>query len=156
LSRLNTLLAMNARSWLSFLSISPRELERFIKFAVVGTVGAVVDFGILNLMHKGFGWSLLAANSLSFTCAVLSNFTWNRLWTFPESRERSIRTQLPMFAAVNIIGLMINNLVLINTTAFLSRYIPDPFDYNLAKAFAILLVLFWNFGVNRVTTYRGL
>ena len=133
-----------------------RELERFVKFAIVGTIGAGVDFSILNIMHKVAGWSLLASNSLSFTCAVLSNFTWNRLWTFPESRERPIRTQLPQFAAVNLAGLAINNFVLINTARFLSQYIPDPFDYNLAKAFAILLVLFWNFGVNRVTTYRGI
>jgi putative flippase GtrA len=158
------LLSTNARSRLALLfgglpsAVRGRsgELERFVKFAVVGTIGAIVDFSVLNLMHKGFGWSLLAANSLSFTCAVLSNFTWNRLWTFPESRARPILTQLPQFAAVNVAGLIINNVVLINTAAILSHYIPDPFDYNLAKAFAIVLVLFWNFGVNRVTTYRDL
>jgi len=28
--------------------------------------------------------------------------------------------------------------------------------YNVAKAIAIIVVLFWNFGVNRVWTYRGI
>jgi putative flippase GtrA len=156
LSRLIAVLPVNFRDRLAALPVESRELERFFKFAVVGTIGAVIDFTVLNVMHKGFGWSLLAANTLSFTCAVLSNFTWNRLWTFPESRSRPIRTQLPQFAAVNIAGLVINNIVLINAAAFLGRYLPDPLDYNLAKAFAIVVVLFWNFGVNRVTTYRGL
>jgi putative flippase GtrA len=133
-----------------------KEVERFTKFAIVGTIGAVVDFSVLNLMHKVFHWSLLASNSLSFTCAVLSNFTWNRLWTFPESRERPIRIQLPQFALVNVIGLGINNLVLVNLAMLFGRFIPDPFDYNLAKAIAILIVLFWNFGINRVWTYRGI
>jgi putative flippase GtrA len=138
------------------LPVNSRELERFLKFACVGTLGAIIDFSVLNLMHKVFGWSLLYANTLSFTCAVLSNFTWNRLWTFPESRTRPIRTQLPQFVFINIIGLMINNVVLIKATAIFSQYLPDPLDYNLAKAFAVLIVLFWNFGGNRVSTYRGL
>jgi len=116
----------------------------------------VIDFSILNMMHKVFGCSLLVSNSLSFTCAVLSNFTWNRLWTFPESRGRPIRTQLPQFALVNLIGLGINNLVLVNLAAFFSHFIPDPFDYNLDKAVAIIIVLFWNFGINRIWTYKGI
>jgi len=139
-----------------FVRSNYKELTRFIKFALVGTLGAVIDFSILNLMHKVFGCSLLVSNSLSFTCAVLSNFTWNRLWTFPESRGRPIRTQLPQFALVNLIGLGINNLVLVNLAAFFSHFIPDPFDYNLAKAVAIIIVLFWNFGINRIWTYKGI
>ncbi len=156
MSRITTQLPDEFRSRLAVLPIPQREAKRFVKFAIVGTIGAIVDFTILNLMHKVFGWSLLAANTLSFTCAVLSNFTWNRLWTFPESRQRSILTQLPQFALVNIAGLIINNFVLLKATAYLSQYLPDPLNYNVAKAFAIVLVLFWNFGVNRVTTYRGL
>jgi len=31
-----------------------------------------------------------------------------------------------------------------------------PLGYNVAKAIAIIVVLFWNFGVNRVWTYRGI
>ena len=143
-------------SFVEFIRSNHKELARFVKFAIVGTIGAVIDFSILNLMHKVFHWSLLASNSLSFTCAVLSNFTWNRLWTFPESRERPIRTQLAQFALVNVIGLGINNLVLVNLAALFSQFIPDPFDYNLAKAIAIIIVLFWNFGINRIWTYKGI
>ncbi len=135
---------------------STKELTRFIKFGIVGTIGAVVDFGILNFMHKIIGWGLVASNTVSFTCAVLSNFTWNRLWTFPESRERPIRTQLPQFALVNIVGWAINTGLLVIVKTILANFISDPWDYNLAKAFAILVVLFWNFGINRAWTYRGL
>ncbi|PWH20709.1 MAG: hypothetical protein DDG58_01430 [Ardenticatenia bacterium] len=133
-----------------------KELIRFIKFAMVGSIGAVVDFSVLNLAHKAFGLPLVVSNTLSFSLAVLSNFTWNRLWTFPESRTRPIRSQLPQFALVNVIGLAINNLILVGLHALFSRYIPDPWDYNLAKAIAIVIVLFWNFGANRLWTYRGL
>lgn len=134
----------------------PRELVRFLKFAVVGAIGMVVDLTILNLMHKVFGLPLLVANTISFSTAVLSNFTWNRLWTFPESRQRPLVPQLAQFALVNIIGLAINNLVLWLVYTAIKSFIPDPLDYNLAKIVAIGVVLFWNYGVNRLWTYRGI
>src|SRR5574341_2596122 len=68
-----------------------KEFVRFVKFAIVGAVGAAIDFGVLNLMHKSFGWPLLWANTLSVSMAIASNFTWNRLWTYPESRSRRKR-----------------------------------------------------------------
>lgn len=36
------------------------------------------------------------------------------------------------------------------------RIVPDPFDYNLAKIIAIGVVLFWNYGANRLWTYKGI
>jgi len=134
----------------------PRELKRFIKFAMVGAFGMIVDLTVLNVLHKLFGLHLLVANSISFTAAVLSNFTWNRLWTFPESRERPLATQLGQFAVVNIIGLGINNVVLWVVFHLITNVIHDPWDYNLAKVTAIGIVLFWNYFVNRKWTYKGI
>lgn len=141
---------------LSLYTDNRREFVRFVKFGIVGAVGAIIDFGILNLMHKVFGWPLLWANTLSVSVAILSNFTWNRLWTFPESRSRRKRVQLPQFVLINFIGLVINNLIVVGLAALFSHFIADPWDYNLAKAIAIGVVLFWNFGANRLWTYRGL
>jgi len=134
----------------------PNEVVRFGKFAAVGALGMVVDLTILNIMHKVVGLPLLAANTISFTTAVLSNFTWNRLWTFPESRQRPLLPQLAQFALVNVIGLAINNLVLWGVYNLIKSFVPDPLDYNLAKITAIGIVLFWNYGVNRLWTYRGI
>jgi putative flippase GtrA len=152
---------------------SPKELERFIKFAIVGAIGAVVDFIVLNIMKVlferlglGVGWDvplepheiqLVAANTISFSVAVLSNFTWNRLWTFPESRERPLRSQLVQFALVNVLGWGINTLLLVTMDQYVfQHFVSERLSYNLAKAFAIGVVLFWNFGVNRLWTYRGI
>jgi putative flippase GtrA len=137
-------------------AINTKELSRFFRFATVGAIGMVVDLSILNALVKLAGWPLLYANSISFSAAVLNNFTWNRRWTFPESRSRPIHAQLPQFALVNVLGLLLNNLVLLAVYHLIRGWIPDPWNYNLAKAFAIGVVLFWNFGANRLWTYRGL
>lgn len=133
-----------------------KEVHRFVKFALVGALGAIIDFGLLNILRGGMGWPLFWANTVSVGTAIVSNFVWNRLWTFPESRARKKRKQLPMFALVNIFGLLINNLIVVGLDAILVPYIGEPFSYNLAKLAAIGVVLFWNFGANRLWTYRGL
>ena len=152
---------------------NPRKIERFVKFAIVGTIGAVVDFAVLNVMKLVFeamglgeGWNvganarqiqLVAANTISFSAAVLSNFTWNRLWTFPESRERPLGTQLLQFTIVNITGLLINTLILVGLDQYVLQHVlPVRLSYNVAKAIAICVVLFWNFGINLIWTYRGI
>lgn len=131
--------------------------SRFFKFAIVGAIGAVVDFGVLNLLVLAFNVPKEYANLVSVSCAIASNFTWNRLWTYPESRERPLHTQFGQFALVNIFGLAINQIVFIGTDAlFFDKLLLHPWDYNAAKATAIIVVLFWNFFVNRKTTYKGI
>ena len=157
----------------SRLLANPKEFERFGKWVLVGLFGSVVDFAVLNIMKRffesvglGVGWDvtldphqiqLVAANAISFTAAVLSNFTWNRLWTFPESRERPIGSQLVQFSIINVLGLVINTVVLVVLDQYVfSSFLNERLSYNAAKAFAIGVVLFWNFGINRIWTYRGI
>lgn len=150
-----------------------KEITRFLRFATVGAVGTVVDFGVLNLLIQLAGLSKLWANTCSFTAAVISNFVWNRLWTFPESRERPLLSQLSQFALVNVVGLAINQAIFLGLDRFvlgeagmLAASMSSlasalgvahfTLAFNLAKAVAIMIVLFWNFGANRLWTYRGL
>jgi len=132
-----------------------KEIERFIKFAIVGAFGAVVDFGVLNLLILGFDFSKFWANTCSFSAAVLSNFVWNRFWTFPESRQERLLPQLIQFALVSIGGYIINQTIFLGLDTLIF-HIWGTLGYNISKAIAILVVLFWNFGINRVWTYRNI
>jgi putative flippase GtrA len=134
----------------------PRELIRFLKFATVGAIGMVVDLTVLTVAREWLGMSLSLAVFLGFTVAVISNFTWNRLWTFPESRERPIGPQLVQFFIINAIGLGINEVVVLGLHPVFSRFLPDPPAYMAAKVIAIGIVLFWNYFVNRKWTYKGI
>jgi putative flippase GtrA len=154
--------------------IKPKEAERFTKFLLVGTLGFVIDFGTLTFLVEVVGLpaivasqtplselaGLVIANTIAFSLAVLSNFTWNRYWTYPESRAKRKRVQLPQFAVVSILGLLINNAILALTTPLFEQLIagiaivPDTIDgYVPAKILATIVVLFWNFFVNRYWTF---
>ena len=134
----------------------PQEMVRFLKFAAVGALGMVIDLSVLYLLRSVAGLPLLVAASISFSLAVISNFTWNRLWTFPESRARRLVSQLGTFAFVNVIGLGINNGVLWLLYNLIRSSVREPWNYLLAKVVAIGIVLFWNYGANRASTYRGI
>jgi len=130
-----------------------KEIARFVKFATVGAFGALVDFGVLNLLILAFGFSKFWANTCSFSAAVLSNFIWNRFWTFPESRRERFLPQLIQFVLVSIGGYIINQTIFLGLDSLIF-HIWGTLGYNIAKAIAILVVLFWNFGINRIWTYR--
>jgi len=141
-----------------------RERTRFLKFTVVGFIGAVVDFGVMNFMVAVLSTSLVIAGTVSFIFAVLSNFLWNRYWTYPDSRTKPVLKQLTEFSIVSIIGLAIRipTLALVEPIVFsLLSNLPFEIPYftnkfltdNLTLAFAVILVMFWNFFVNRYWTY---
>jgi putative flippase GtrA len=141
-----------------------RERTRFLRFLVVGIIGACVDFGIENILHRLFGVPYVWAGTISFLCAILSNFIWNRYWTYPDSRSKPVIKQLLQFFIVNITGLIIRVPILyflepVVTDLFYAlplpyKYLsPDVMGENVTLAIAVGIVLFWNFFVNRYWTY---
>ncbi|KPK13410.1 MAG: hypothetical protein AMJ56_01800 [Anaerolineae bacterium SG8_19] len=163
-------------SFASMIGFKPKEAERFAKFLVVGTIGFIIDFGTLTFLvevvdlpgivseNSQFSETvgLIIANTISFTLAVLSNFTLNRYWTYPESRGKRKRVQLPQFTVVSVIGLILNNTILALTTPLFGWLIDTtPFlrgsidGYIPAKILATVVVLFWNFFINRYWTYSN-
>jgi len=141
-----------------------KERNRFLKFAVVGVIGAVIDFGVMNLLTQTAGMSLVLAGTISFVCAIISNFVWNRYWTYPDSRSRPIARQLVMFFAVNIAGVAIRIpilhfvesplLNLLESITFNFALSPEFLAKNLTLALAVGIVMLWNFFVNRYWTYN--
>jgi putative flippase GtrA len=134
---------------------NPRERSRFLRFAMVGAFGAIVDFGTLNLFHLALQLPVLLSNTFSFTLAVCSNFTWNRYWTYPDSRSKPLGGQLTQFFLVNLIGLAINTLVLAVLLG-LATLVFGRLGYNVAKMVATGIVMFWNFFINRYWTYNDI
>ena len=153
-----------------------KEVERFIKFAFVGTLGFVIDIGALLILQNTVlppenDQNVLIANSIAFVLAVCSNFIWNRVWTYPDSRSYSVRRQLTQFAIVSVIGLVIRNVWIsgtyeqlgqLSTTILKSAnagYAPQLVDQNklgttIALVFGVLIVMIWNFVANRFWTYN--
>lgn len=162
-----------------------KEVERFIKFAMVGTIGFVVDFGTLNILlatllppvdsaGNSLTTNVALATTVAFIAAITSNFIWNRLWTYPDSRSRSIFRQMAQFATVSVIGWLARTLWI--TLAYqpvgnavypivqsleipLYASLPDVdaaarLGANITQFIGVFVVMIWNFFANRYWTYN--
>lgn len=144
---------------------NPRERTRFLRFAVVGIIGAVVDFGTFNLLSSVVGLTAVVASVFSFMAAIISNFTWNRYWTYPDSRTKPLGHQLFQFTIVSLVGLAIRTPLIAFLEPLLTSlfgklsFLPQGFvtanllGENVALAIAVIVVMFWNFFINRYWTY---
>jgi putative flippase GtrA len=143
---------------------NPKERTRFLRFALVGTLGAIVDFSVFNLLAWGFRLPEVPSSMVSFVAAVTSNFLWNRYWTYPDSRSKPLGHQVSQFFVVNLIGLIIRTPIFAGLEnplghmfaglpAF-SAYHPEKLGHNAALAVAVGIVMLWNYFINRHWTYN--
>ena len=146
-----------------------KEIERFSKFVVVGTIGAVVDFVVLALLERfvhppapiDTWWSSIAVG-ISLSTASVSNFIWNRYWTYPDSRSKPIVKQFVQFYVINILAYIIRGPIMLLETVFagwlgqwfaLGPETAGRLGTYMAWALGVGIALFWNFFINRIVTY---
>ncbi len=141
--------------------------QRFLRFALVGVSGTIVDFSIFNLLSVVVGLPVIISSIGSFLIAVINNFIWNRLWTYPESKRLPLSNQLVKFSIVSILGLLIRTPlfaliekpVISVSSSILGNSVsikPEIIGHNIALAIVIVVVLFWNYFINRKWTYKDI
>jgi len=115
------------------------------KFCVVGAIGYGINVAVYTvLLHAGLHY-LLAA-TCSFAVAATSNYTWNRLWTFHDSRGH-VGAQGARFLVVSLAALGANLLVL----HLLIRFGTGKL---VGQAIAIVVVTPMNFIGNKLWSFR--
>lgn len=138
--------------------------KQFIKFGVVGVIGAVVDFGTYNIMTRLLGWTdiyhvfgyeIIAANLVSVFLAIVSNFLLNKYWTFRDTDEKVVQ-QWSKYFALNFTTFIFNQIL----TSFFAFRVPlvaiifGSQKDNIAKALAIGIILFVNFAGSKFLIFR--
>lgn len=89
------------------IKISPGFINQVFRFGVVGSVGFVVDGGLLWILITE-GADPYLARALSFPVAVLVTWWLNRIWTFHESDRTKPVSQLRKYLTVQITGALCN------------------------------------------------
>ena len=136
-------------SWLSEkVSQSPRlsKNKKLIKFLVVGTIGAAIDFGLLAMLVEVFHWQPLWANMISFSVAVINNFLLNKFWTW-RNDDPNYKKQFVKFLITSVLGLGISTLLL-------WLFLILKLHYLSAKVIVSILVAVWNYSINNWWTFK--
>lgn len=82
------------------------ELTRFLRFALVGTIGFVVDASVLRLVVAIFAINLYAGRLVSFLAAATVTWLLNRTFTFRHNGPRA--SQWLRFIGANALGAGVN------------------------------------------------
>lgn len=161
--------------------VQRRGLRQFVKFCIVGASSTAISGGIYTWLIYGVhldrivdGWLAGApqmrqiagelrlyvqlAALIAFLFAVTNGFIWNSKWTFRQRDAALRRVQYLKFVMVNVVGLVLNQIIVFIVTGALTAGRPQH-EKGLAPliAFAVAtgIVVFWNFLANKYWTFRS-
>jgi dolichol-phosphate mannosyltransferase len=124
----------------------PENWIQLLEFSVVGASGYVVNLAVYAALVRGAGIHYLVAAICSTSVAVANNYLWNRLWTFRETRG-DLYHQGVRFVAVSVVALGLN-------LGILKLLVELGVDKIAAQAVAVILVMPFNFSVNKLWSFR--
>lgn len=141
----------NVALWLaSIISRWVPVIMQIAKFAAVGSLNALLDLGVLNVLilftgvAAGYQYSLF--KGISFVIANINSYFWNKHWTFNSQNAGNVKEFVEFFA-VSVIGLGIN----IGIASFVVNIIATPAGVspelwaNIGAISATVVSLVWNF-----------
>lgn len=138
--------------------------RQFLKFGMTGVLGAIIDFSIFNILTRVIGWDtiyyvlgfeIIAANLVSVSITIISNFYLNKYWTF-RNQSQAVVSQGVGYFALNSVTFVLNQ-ILTSFFAFRVPLIANLFGTqkdNIAKVIAIGLILFVNFAGSKFVIFR--
>lgn len=127
--------------------------HRVFKFAFVGGVGALVQIITLNIYRNFLPFQL--AFFLAIESAVVSNFTFNNIWTFSDRKlkAKQIPSKFIQFNIASTGSIIIQQLVALvgeNTIGLVPLFTLPIINFNvdtgtMYAVTGILIGMFWNF-----------
>lgn len=82
-------------------------MNQFLRFCIVGTVGFVIDAGILQLLVSGADANTYLARIFSFLVAASATWLMNRSYTF-EVEHRATHAEWARYIAFMVLGALVN------------------------------------------------
>ena len=117
-------------------------LSSFMRFGLVGTVGFLVDGGVLQALVTLAGWGPIEARAVSFPIAVCATWLLNRNITFRASRDRSVYRSLARYVGVSLAGASVNFIVYTSLVFASNAMAASPI---MPLAIASIVALIFNY-----------
>ncbi len=112
---------------------------QFAKFAIVGTIAFVIDFGLMVLLRELFGMNTVLAATISFSVSVVFNYFASMRYVFTHREGMGRRREFAIFIVLSVIGLALNDLLMWAGTTY------TAIDYRLVKIVTTMMVTIYNF-----------
>ena len=77
-----------------------KESVRIFRFAVIGTLNALITAFVIWLMMDELSYDYIPANITAYVVAQIHNFIWSKYWIFPiENKKNNIWKQMLFFCS---------------------------------------------------------
>lgn len=130
-------------------------LGRLGRFASVGVLSTVAEWGSLALLTEGLKLSAGLVNPLAYALGIGVNFFGSRLFTFAEAKAQAPAGQAARFLAVQLTGMAIDQgLVLLSRTLAPRWGVAPEHAHWPGKAVSLVVVAAFNFTCHRLWTFR--
>jgi putative flippase GtrA len=117
------------------------------RFATVGLITTALDIILFGLLAVTVGIPAVVANSVSYSCGVVTSFLLNRYWTFSaKAREGRVLRHGLRFLVTHVAGLVLSSVLV----ALLVLVLPPV----AAKIISVPLVFIWNYLVSRLWVFK--
>jgi dolichol-phosphate mannosyltransferase len=133
------------------LSWDTGDLQRFVKYCLVGATGVLVNTGIFALL-AGAGMAYLQAGALAVEVAIGTNFLLNDLWSFADlvRPHSGVIPYLFRFFKFNLFCAGGAAIALL-TLWILTNY--GGVHYILSNLLGVSVATVWNYGINANLTW---
>jgi putative flippase GtrA len=99
-------------------------------FGFAGVINTAIGFALFNML---LGLGSLTANALSTSVATGTSFVLNRYVTYRHRPKTSLRRELPLFVFFNLIGLGIQQLIMIGGKWAFDLSDADRLELNVVR-----------------------
>jgi putative flippase GtrA len=125
-------------------------LAEFLMFAVVGSIGVIVDTAVVYALRRPLG--LIAAGFASYAVSATVGWLLNRYWTFRGRGGGPAHRQWALFLLANLSGFVLNRGVYVLLVTFVPLCAEQPVFATSAGAIA---GMFSNFFLSRRLVFRN-
>lgn len=114
-------------------------MQQLIKFGLVGILATLIDFLILYLSTDLLGVNYLVSAAIGFIVSTIFNYVASMKYVFKSKYEDNKNKELLIFIGLSIIGLGINELLLMVLVENIGVH------YMFGKLLATVVVMLFNF-----------
>ena len=126
-----------------------KESVRIFRFAVIGTLNALITAFVIWLMMDELSYDYIPANITAYVVAQIHNFIWSKYWIFPiENKKNNIWKQMLFFCSAFGLAYSAQFLFLVTLVEC-----GDVIEY-LAQFLVLFIYGTVNFIVNKKLTFR--
>ncbi len=132
-----------------FINSTNNTFLQLFRYAFVGGVAFIVDFGLLYALTEYAHFHYLLSASFAFIVGLVINYLLSKIWVFSSNTIKKRWIEFAVFSLIGIVGLGLTNLFLWVFTDYCAIH------YMFSKVLTTIIVFFWNFFARKIILFNS-